>query len=41
MPNCIADLKRGEVDFVICYESEHATGVESTKEFDSLVIGRD
>ena len=41
LPNCIVDLKRGEVDFVICYESEHATGVESTKEFDSLVIGRD
>jgi DNA-binding transcriptional LysR family regulator len=41
LPNCIVDLKRGEVDFVISYESETASGVDSAKKFDSLVIGRD
>lgn len=41
LPNCIADLRRGEVDFVISYESDHARGVENSAEFQSLIIGRD
>lgn len=41
LPNCVSDLSRGEVDFVISYESEHAQGVERKPEFVSLVIGRD
>ena len=39
LPNCLADLKRGEVDFVISYVSDHAG--ETGPEFDSIVIGRD
>lgn len=41
LPNCVADLTRGEVDFVISYESEHARGVGPAPEFQSLVIGTD
>lgn len=41
LPNCVADLRREEVDFVIAYESDHAYGVEPVPEFESLVIGRD
>lgn len=41
LPNCVTDLRAGEVDFVISYESENAVGVEKTSEFDSLMIGRD
>jgi len=41
LPNCIADLNHGEVDFVISYESDHARGVEETPATASLVIGKD
>lgn len=41
LPNCVSDLRRGEVDFVISYESEHAHGVEPQPEYEALVIGRD
>ena len=41
LPNCLADLHRGEVDFVISYESAHARSVEETTETVSLVIGED
>ncbi len=41
LPNCVSDLNRGEVDFVISYESEDAKGAQRKPEFDSLVIGRD
>ncbi len=39
LPNCLTDLKRGEVDFAISYESRHIPGVGA--EFESIVIGRD
>lgn len=41
LPNCVADLRRQEVDFVIAYESDHASGVEPGPEFQSIEIGRD
>lgn len=41
LPNCVADLRQGDIDFVISYESEHAVGVERAPEFESLMIGRD
>jgi len=41
LPNCIADLRAGEVDFVVSYESENAVGVERSPEFECLMIGRD
>ena len=41
LPNCLADLHRGEVDFVISYESAHARSVEESSETASLVIGED
>jgi len=41
LPNCIDDLQRGNVDFVISYESPHAAGIGSDRNFDSLSIGRD
>ncbi len=41
LPNCIDDLERGHVDFVISYESRHAAGIGSNRHFDSLRIGRD
>ena len=41
LPTCVADLRREEVDFVIAYESDHASGIEPGPEFQSLVIGRD
>lgn len=41
LPNCVTDLRREEVDFVIAYESEYARGIEPGPEFQSLVIGRD
>ncbi len=39
LPNCLADLKRAEVDFVISYESAHGRSIGT--EFESLIIGRD
>jgi len=39
LPNCLSDLKRGEVDFAISYVSDHAG--ETGTEFDSITIGKD
>ncbi len=41
LENCVSDLNRGEVDFVISYESEHARGIYPSPDFESLIIGRD
>ncbi|MCH9672774.1 MAG: LysR family transcriptional regulator [Gammaproteobacteria bacterium] len=41
LPNCIADLLAGEVDFVIAYASENANAVDEQASCESLVIGRD
>ncbi len=41
LPNCMDDLCRGDVDFVISYESEHAAGIGNDRNCDSLSIGRD
>ena len=38
LPNCMRDLKRGDVDFVIAY---HAAGGPPTGAMDSVVIGGD
>lgn len=41
LPNCINDLKQGEVDFVVSYESKRARGVDDPALIESLMIGRD
>ncbi len=41
LPNCIADLYRGEVDFVIAYDSRYARALEGSAPTVSLVIGED
>lgn len=41
LPNCIVDLKRGEVDFIISYESAKARGLEDAPAIDSVRIGAD
>jgi DNA-binding transcriptional LysR family regulator len=41
LPNCIEDLKRGEVDFVISYESGLQPSVDEDRDLTSLTIGRD
>ena len=41
LPNCIQDLRRGEVDFVISYESRSVRGLAEAGDTDSLVIGTD
>lgn len=41
LPDCIADLHRGEVDFVIAYDSDHARGFADTTDSVSLLIGTD
>ena len=38
LPNCMRDLKRGDVDFVVAY---HAANVPTAKAMDSIVIGGD
>lgn len=38
LPNCMRDLKRGDVDFVIAY---HAAGNGRTTDLDSVLIGAD
>jgi len=38
LPNCMRDLKHGDVDFVIAYQG---TGTPKTGPFDSVVIGAD
>lgn len=41
LPNCIADLRKGEVDFVLAYESAYTPSVDPSREMDSVVIGND
>jgi len=41
LPNCIDDLKKGEVDFVIAYQSEYSLSMEAFPSLDSIEIGRD
>ena len=41
LPNCVADLHRGEADFVISFESEMASCVEVSPAVQSMQIGRD
>lgn len=41
LPNCVEDLHRGEVDFVISYETEHASAVGSDAHLEWVSIGRD
>ena len=41
LPNCVADLAAGEVDFVIAYESRYARSIEPFGSLESLAIGQD
>lgn len=41
LPNCVNDLKEGELDFVVSYESDHVRGVDEPGLIESLIIGRD
>jgi len=41
LPNCIEDMKNGEVDFVISYESAMQPSVDTDRELTSLTIGHD
>lgn len=41
LPNCVSDLMRCEVDFVLSYESRHARGVDTSPAIRSLQIGAD
>lgn len=41
LPNCVDDLRRGEVDFVVSYETGHAAGVGPDSRFEWVSIGSD
>lgn len=41
LPDCVGDLQRGEVDFVIAYASGHADPVAARVDFEALRIGSD
>lgn len=41
LPNCIDDLKKREVDFVIAYQSDFSTSMARFPMLESLVIGQD
>lgn len=41
LPNCIDDLKDGNVDFVIAYQSNYSKSLPSLSGFESLSIGSD
>ena len=41
LPNCMKDLKDGQVDFVIAYASEATAGFDGEHGFESVLIGRD
>lgn len=41
LPNCLQDLEAGAVDFVIAYESRHASSVAGSRDVESVTIGRD
>lgn len=41
LPRCIEDLRQGEIDFLIAYESDFAGSMPPTKGSETLLIGRD
>lgn len=41
LPNCIEDLKKGDVDFVIAYRSDNALGFATFTNMEFLTIGDD
>lgn len=41
LPNCLEDLEKGEVDFVISYQSDVSSGVAGMASLESLKIGQD
>jgi DNA-binding transcriptional LysR family regulator len=41
LPNCIDDLKKGEVDFVIAYQSDFSPSMKKFAALESIKIGRD
>jgi DNA-binding transcriptional LysR family regulator len=41
LPNCIEDLKKGDVDFVISYQSDFSLSIARSPSLGSLTIGRD
>ncbi len=41
LPNCIEDLKKGEVDFVIAYQSEFSPSMPKFPSLESFRIGQD
>lgn len=41
LPNCIEDLKKGEVDFVISYQSDFSVSISRFPALESIEIGRD
>ena len=41
LPNCLKDLKEGELDFVIAYDSEFSKSLKEIDNSQSVLIGRD
>ena len=41
LPNCIEDLKKGEVDFVIAYQSDFSPSMTKFPALESLEVGQD
>ena len=41
LPNCIEDLKKGEVDFVVAYQSDFSPSMAKFPGLESLEVGRD
>lgn len=41
LPNCLGDLRQGEVDFVIAYDSAFSKSVAPNSGFESVLIGQD
>ena len=41
LPNCIEDLRNGEADFVIAFESDFSLSIPASSNFESLSIGTD
>lgn len=41
LPNCLKDLKEGELDFVIAYDSAYARSIAGVPPIESILIGQD
>lgn len=41
LPNCLKDLKEGELDFVIAYDSAFARSIDGEPRIESILIGKD